>query len=64
MTIDRRVMRTRTTIYDALVDLIRAETHTCYLGRRGELHHWGYGCGDCPACRLRAEGYARYAEAR
>jgi 7-cyano-7-deazaguanine synthase len=48
----------------ALIDLIRAETHTCYLGRRGELHDWGYGCGDCPACRLRAEGYARYAEAR
>jgi 7-cyano-7-deazaguanine synthase len=47
----------------ALVDLTRAETHTCYLGRRGELHDWGYGCGDCPACRLRAEGYARYAEA-
>jgi 7-cyano-7-deazaguanine synthase len=48
----------------ALIDLTRAETHTCYLGRRGELHDWGYGCGDCPACRLRAEGYARYAEAR
>lgn len=44
----------------ALVELIRVETHTCYLGAREVLHEWGYGCGDCPACRLRAEGFARY----
>jgi 7-cyano-7-deazaguanine synthase len=46
----------------ALVDLIRAETHTCYLGERGTLHDWGYGCGSCPACELRARGYRHYAE--
>ncbi|HYD70352.1 7-cyano-7-deazaguanine synthase QueC [Azospirillum sp.] len=46
----------------ALVELIREETHTCYLGERKELHDWGYGCGACPACRLRADGYARYRE--
>ena len=34
----------------ALVDLVRFETHTCYLGERGERHDWGYGCGACPAC--------------
>ncbi|HZV67057.1 MAG TPA: 7-cyano-7-deazaguanine synthase QueC, partial [Telluria sp.] len=45
----------------ALVDLIRAETHTCYLGERGALHPWGYGCGGCPACELRARGYAQFA---
>ena len=45
----------------ALVDLIRTETHTCYLGERGALHAWGYGCGTCPACALRARGYAQYA---
>jgi 7-cyano-7-deazaguanine synthase len=44
----------------ALVDLIVAESHTCYLGERGERHAWGYGCGTCPACRLRADGYARF----
>lgn len=44
----------------ALVDLIRAQTHTCYLGQRGVLHDWGYGCGTCPACVLRANGYAHY----
>jgi 7-cyano-7-deazaguanine synthase len=44
-----------------LVDLIRSGTHTCYLGERGELHAWGYGCGTCPACALRANGYAQYA---
>jgi 7-cyano-7-deazaguanine synthase len=45
----------------ALVDLIRSGTHTCYLGERGELHDWGYGCGTCPACELRARGYRQYA---
>lgn len=43
-----------------LVDLIVEETHTCYLGDRGHRHAWGYGCGECPACRLRADGFARY----
>jgi 7-cyano-7-deazaguanine synthase len=44
----------------ALVDLIREQTHTCYLGERGQKHDWGYGCGTCPACDLRAKGYAQY----
>jgi len=49
---------------DALVNLIRNETHTCYNGDRTEFHAWGYGCDDCPACRLRAQGYDRYLAAR
>jgi 7-cyano-7-deazaguanine synthase len=44
----------------ALVDLILEETVTCYLGDRAHRHDWGYGCGTCPACDLRAKGYARY----
>ena len=48
---------------DALIALIRSGTHTCYLGERGELHDWGYGCGRCPACELRARGYAQYRDA-
>jgi len=48
---------------EALVDLIVEESHTCYLGERGQRHAWGYGCGACPACRLRAAGYAAYREA-
>lgn len=48
----------------ALVELIRTGTHTCYLGERGELHDWGYGCGRCPACELRAKGYAGFVNAR
>jgi len=40
-----------------LVDLIIGETHTCYLGERGERRAWGYGCGACPACDLRRRGY-------
>ena len=49
---------------DALVDLIRFETHTCYLGERGAPHAWGHGCGKCPACELRARGYEQYARER
>jgi 7-cyano-7-deazaguanine synthase len=45
-----------------LVDLIREYSHTCYLGERGEQHAWGYGCGECPACTLRANGWRQYAE--
>ena len=45
---------------DALVELIRVHTHTCYLGDRGKLHAWGYGCSTCPACELRATGYAEW----
>lgn len=47
-----------------LVDLIREETHTCYLGARGKAYVWGHGCGECPACRLREAGFARYADSR
>ena len=45
---------------EALVDLIVEDTHTCYLGERGTRHEWGYGCGTCPACQLRAQGWAKY----
>ena len=44
-----------------LVALILEHTHTCYTGERGLRHPWGYGCGACPACELRAAGYAEYA---
>ncbi|KAB8042078.1 7-cyano-7-deazaguanine synthase QueC [Janthinobacterium aquaticum] len=47
-----------------LVDLIRSGTHTCYLGERGALHDWGYGCGTCPACALRANGYHQYIQSK
>jgi 7-cyano-7-deazaguanine synthase len=43
-----------------LVDLIVEETHSCYRGERTKRHDWGYGCGACPACELRANGWARY----
>jgi 7-cyano-7-deazaguanine synthase len=44
----------------ALVDIVRRETHTCYLGDRSQMHEWGYGCGSCPACDLRARGYSEF----
>jgi 7-cyano-7-deazaguanine synthase len=43
-----------------LVDLIVEHTHTCYLGDRTHRQAWGYGCGECPACVLRAKGYAGF----
>jgi 7-cyano-7-deazaguanine synthase len=49
--------RWRTLGGDALVQLTVDESHTCYLGERGELHAVGYGCETCPACELRARGW-------
>ena len=45
---------------DVLIDLLLDQTHTCYLGDRQHRHAWGFGCGECPACRLRADGYAKW----
>ena len=44
----------------ALVDLVLEHTHTCYLGDRTLRHDWGYGCGNCPACLLRARGFEAF----
>ena len=48
----------------SLVELIIGETHTCYRGERGARHDWGYGCGACPACELRARGFAAWQSAK
>jgi 7-cyano-7-deazaguanine synthase len=45
-----------------LIEILREETVTCYRGDRTQRHDWGYGCGECPACRLRAAGYENYLE--
>jgi len=45
---------------DAFLQVLVEDTHTCYLGDRSQRHVWGYGCGKCPACRLRAEGFAKW----
>lgn len=47
----------------ALVDLVVEHTHTCYLGDRTHHHDWGHGCGTCPACELRADGFRKYKSA-
>ena len=44
----------------ALVDVIVEHSHSCYLGDREHRHAWGWGCGSCPACELRARGWQRY----
>jgi 7-cyano-7-deazaguanine synthase len=48
---------------DALVELIRVESHSCYRGVRDTLHAWGHGCGECPACDLRARGWSQWWQA-
>lgn len=51
-----------------ILDLVINESHTCYNGVRDETeafsglsrphrHEWGHGCGECPACKLRAQGW-------
>ena len=47
----------------ALTDLVVEHTHTCYLGSRGARHAWGFGCGTCPACALRAAGFQAWSAA-
>lgn len=43
-----------------LVELVRRDTHTCYKGDRSNLHDWGLGCGECPACKLRETGWLNF----
>ena len=45
-----------------VLDLVINDSHTCYNGDRTNLHSWGYGCGDCPACILRKNGYLEFIE--
>jgi 7-cyano-7-deazaguanine synthase len=45
---------------EKLLALVIEDTHSCYLGDRSQRHDWGYGCGECPACRLRAAGFAKF----
>jgi 7-cyano-7-deazaguanine synthase len=45
---------------DAFIRLVVDDTHSCYLGDRSHRHDWGYGCGKCPACQLRAQGWEKW----
>jgi len=44
----------------AFLDLVIEDSHSCYMGDRAKRYDWGYGCGACPACELRAQGFAKY----
>ena len=46
------------------LDLVIEDSHSCYLGDRAHRHDWGYGCGACPACQLRANGFAKFMRKR
>ncbi|MBO7043599.1 7-cyano-7-deazaguanine synthase QueC [bacterium] len=45
-----------------ILDIVVNDSHTCYNGDREHKHEWGYGCGDCPSCRLREKGYNEFKE--
>lgn len=47
-----------------LLDLVRNDTHTCYMGDRSHHHEWGYGCNACPSCELRKVGYENYIKSK
>ena len=49
---------------EAFLDLLIEDSHSCYLGDRDKRHDWGYGCGTCPACQLRAQGFAKFMSRR
>ena len=49
---------------DSLIEVIKESTHTCYMGDRSQKHAWGYGCGTCPACELRANGFGQFSAQR
>ena len=49
---------------EAFLDLLIEDSHSCYLGDRSKRHDWGYGCGTCPACQLRAQGFAKFKSRR
>jgi len=46
----------------ALIDLVRVQTHSCYLGDRHHRFDWGFGCGNCPDCNFRAAGWRKFKE--
>jgi 7-cyano-7-deazaguanine synthase len=48
----------------AFLDLVIEDSHSCYLGDRSKRHDWGYGCGTCPACQLRAQGFSKFMRQR
>jgi 7-cyano-7-deazaguanine synthase len=48
----------------AFLDLVIEDSHSCYLGDRSQRHDWGYGCGTCPACQLRAQGFVKFTSRR
>jgi 7-cyano-7-deazaguanine synthase len=45
---------------ETLMRIVLEHTHSCYMGDRTHRHDWGYGCGTCPACELRSQGWLRY----
>lgn len=43
--------------------VVLEDSHTCYNGDHNTSFVWGYGCGECPACKLRANGFEAFIQA-
>lgn len=43
-----------------VLDIVINESHTCYNGNHTTKSDWGYGCGECPACILRKDGWRNF----
>lgn len=39
---------------------VLVRSNTCYEGRTDQVHAWGSGCGECPACKLRKKGFEEW----
>lgn len=45
---------------EGVLDMVLNQSHTCYNDEHTKKNEWGYGCGNCPACILRAKGWREY----
>lgn len=43
-----------------VLNIVLNHTVTCYENDTTTEHEWGFGCGECPACKLRARGWEEY----
>ena len=46
---------------EGVLDIVLQDSHTCYAGS-DFMNSWGRGCGSCPACLLRKNGFEKYEE--
>jgi 7-cyano-7-deazaguanine synthase len=48
---------------EGIYDIALRYSMTCYNGTE-KMNPWGKGCGECPACKLRAKGFNEYVRSK